>query len=351
MEKTGATVSASSGREEIVYRAEGLRHSIPKLFDLMTDSVLYGRLHDFDLPPKVDLVNNDIETFENVPEYVLNEALHRTAFNQKGLGNTLLCPIHQLDSISTDTIKEYMDKNFVANRITISATNFNHEDLVLLSKQLYSELPSVKETATKSEPVYTGGDLRINKKISYAGEEAHSVLAFKGVSSSSQDLFALTVLSNIMGDFERQLDMQTKGKRGQLMQKINSNEISKAKGFNLSYSDSGLFGVYLAGSSESVGKGLVVAKEILANYANNEICDVLLNRGINKSVFEVLSSMETNTGAHEFYLKNSDDRAYVEKIKKVTKEDVKRVAKLVMSSKPTLVSYGNLEHVPTTFDL
>jgi len=145
MEKTGAQISVSSGREDIVYRAEGLRESIPKIFDLMTDSVLYGRLHDYDLVPKTHLVEYDMVEFENVPEFALNEALHRASFSDKGLGNTLLCPAHHIHTINTDTVKNYMDKFYTPERITITATNFNHRDLTSMVEQFYSQLPISKK--------------------------------------------------------------------------------------------------------------------------------------------------------------------------------------------------------------
>jgi len=38
-------------------------------------------------------------------------------------------------------------------------------------------------------------------------------------------------------------------------------------------------------------------------------------------------------------------------LKTVTAQDLKNVAEEILKSKPTLVSYGDLEFVPTTFHL
>ena len=90
MQKTGATVSSSLGREEIVYKIEGIEDSMPKLIELISDSILNTRLHEYDLPPKKDLVEYDILEYAEEPLFILNEMLHKAAFGEKGLGNLLV---------------------------------------------------------------------------------------------------------------------------------------------------------------------------------------------------------------------------------------------------------------------
>jgi mitochondrial-processing peptidase subunit alpha len=303
-EKTGATITSSVGREEIVYRTEGLEESVPKVFELMADSIFNGRLHPYDLPPKKNLVKRDIETYSEVPEIVLNEALHRTAF-ARTLGNPIICPPHQLSKISTETIALIMNVYFTGQNISVIGSNIPHETLVDLSKeflQINNEVTRItaphdekeeKEEKGKIGEVsyYKGGDCRIN----VSGEPTQAILAYEGVHNTSSELASFIVFAKLLGgtSFEGS-DPTTKGRASLLNKSVMDGlKLTSGEAYHLTYSDAGLFAVQLKGDSESVGYGVFRTKILLEAIAERGVPEKEVVRAKNQSLLEFYSTFET----------------------------------------------------------
>jgi len=366
MQKTGATVSSSSDRENIIYRSESVREAVPKLLSLISDSVLQGRLHEYDLHPQRELVKQDLLDYAESPEVLLNEALHRTAFNGKNLGNPLICPSYNVNKISIDDIIQRMDTYFNPERMTLVGTNIHHDDLVYLSTRLFGEFPegTGKNSDIKDVGVseYTGGEYQMHqRRYSAVSPATHSVLAFRGLAKTKKDSIALEVLRNMLGDSKTNdmISLRTFGTQGLLSNHIvkklpkTAGTIHEAAGFNINYSDDCLFGVKFSGDSIAVGEAIKHSLELFKVIADKGVCQMNLNRGKNKAKFNYYSNLETSVGVHESHLAYPNLR--VEQLAngfdKITAYDIQRVAKYLLTSKPTLVSYGELENVPTLFDL
>lgn len=349
MQKTGSTVYSSNGREEMVYTMETLSPSVPKLFELFTDSILHTRLHEHDFEPKHDLVERDLNDYSGVPEVVVNENLHRIAFGEKTLGRSVLCPPHNLDKLSREDIIHFFEKLYTPERITVLGTNVEQSELVKLAQELmvfpqesYPKLE--KETAT-----YYGGELRLHENFEH-GSETYSTFAFKGVSSSSSSMATYNVLAHLLGDFNNLTsDPTTKGKSSVLYRSFGKS-LDSAKAFSLNYSDAGLFGVLFTGSSDKVGDSLKQLVSIL-QMAKENISDQDFQRAQNQTLLSVASNFESNVTSHEFFMKFENKGNILNDVKSVSKKDVQKAIQEILSSKPTLVSYGDLSKVPFLSDL
>eukprot|EP01080_Neovahlkampfia_damariscottae_P010044 gene10044-2363_t len=348
MDKTGATVTSSAGREEITYKVEGLEESVPKVFELMTDSIFNGRLHPYDLPPKKELVKLDIEQYSEVPEIVLNEALHRAAFDGP-LGNPLVCPPHQLGNISTQEIANFMNATYSGNNVSIVGTNIPHQDLVELSQTFLSEVPKENVLQNK-KTTYKGGDAQVH----VSGVPTEAILAFKGVEASSTKVAAISVLSKLVGGASKEgTDPTTKGKGSLLYRKVisNSENLVSGEAYHLSYSDAGIFAVHLKGDSQSVGTAVFQTKKLLEQIAGGSFVENDLVGAKNQALLQFYTNLESNSNTNEFFSKHQSVESFAESLKSVSIQDVQKVAKEMLESKPTIASYGDLEFVPTTFHL
>jgi predicted Zn-dependent peptidase len=361
LQKTGANVSAQNGREDIVYRSESIREAVPQVWSLISNSVLQARLHEWDLPPKRDAVKLDLAQYAESPEQILSEALHQTAFNGRGLGRSLVCPPHNVNSINVDTVAQYMNQFFRPDRMTLVGTNINHSDLEYLGEQLFGEVESTGTPITKEPSKYVGGNAQLGEKRQsgkYAAQ-AHTVLAFEGVSQSDKNVYALQVLSTLLGDAVNPsiYTGSIAGRTGLLFQHVVSkvDSVSNARAFHLAYSDAGLFGVYLNGTdSTKVATALNAVISVLRGIASGNIDKAALEGAKRRTLLNIASNIESAVGLNEFVAKTGGQIAPAKVgslIQSVSVDQVRQVAEQVLKSKPTLVSYGDLEQVPTTHDL
>ena len=344
LQKTGANVSAQSGREHIVYQTEGLRESIPQVLELVANSVLQGRLHPWDLQPKTDAVKRDISEFQNNAQFVLNEALHYTAFNGQTLGHSLLCPPHNVENIDTDTVLAYMDNLFVAPRMSLVGTNISHEELKDMASVLFGSIPSqVSErpegelfTFEKSE--YVGGDHQIHE---LSGVGAQAILAYKGPSNACPTYVAYLVLSEFLGQTSNKYTGSINHNASRLAKSVKNVDFGSS--FISSYSDNGLFGVYLAGQNAKEVSQAVEKAVAELNSVEKNLTEEALEGAKNHALLKLHNSVSSNIGLHEYTALFGGVQQQAQAISKLTAADIKEAAKKLLSSKPTLVSYGNLD--------
>lgn len=164
------------------------------------------------------------------------------------LGRTILGPKANILSISRDDLASYIKTNYTADRMVLVGTGgVDHQELVKLAEQHFSSLP------VSSNPIPLGR--LAHPKTRFVGQEvrirddelptAHIALAVEGVGWSSPDYFPMLVMQSIIGNWDRSL-----GAAGlmssRLSHTISSNNLANSfMSFSTSYSDTGLWGIYL----------------------------------------------------------------------------------------------------------
>lgn len=340
LQKTGANVSVQAGREDIVYQFEALRGAVPQVLELVADSVLQGRLNDWDLKPKVDAVTHDLENYANVPEVILNEALHQTAFQSVTLGRNLICPPHNLHKIDNDQVLAYMNALYLPNRMTLVGTNVSHDDLTSMANALFGSAKNGGGDANvdTSASQYVGGVQRLHDR---AIKGAHSILAWKG--ASHKNAHALSILRAALGQGSNRYTGSLQQPGSKLSKIVKSTNVESAKAFNHTYSDNGLLGVYVVGKGAEVTKALSEVVNTLKQVSSNGLSDSELKAAKSAATYDLASSLETSVGRNEFHATHGSVSEHLSALSGVTAQQVQKAAKDLLASNPTFVSFGDLE--------
>lgn len=341
LQKTGGNVVSEVGREEIVYQFESLRDAVPQLFEIVTDSINQGRLHDWDLLSKQEAVQQDLDTYSSSSEILLNEALHQTAFDHQTLGNSLVCPSFNIKSINSDDVIAYMNALYTPSRTTIVGTNVDHSELVHMTETMFRDVKEEqvnREVIDLSKSNYTGGTARIYAK----SDKCESVLAFKSSAYVPTKKYQVyQVMSKLLGGGSYNYSGQLNN-RGSLLNKLaNEHKLVTAKSFNFSYSDNGLIGAYLIGSGEGVNKSANAVLKHVRQLAT-KVNEGDLNRAKNLALLEFHRQLETTVGLNEFQSRFRSRQEQIENLKNVTAADIQAAAADMLKSAPTFVSYGNM---------
>ena len=123
-----------------------------------------------------------------------------------------------------------------------------HNDLVSLAKEHFGKLPSSPNplplgTRSSSERnQFTGSEVRIRDDTS---PTCNIAIAVEGVSWSSPDYFPMLVMQSIFGNWDRSLGASPllSSKLSHIIEK--NNLANSYMSFSTSYSDTGLWGIYL----------------------------------------------------------------------------------------------------------
>lgn len=329
-----------------------MRDATPTALEIMSDSILYGRLHEWDLGSKRRLVEDDIEQFAQYPDLVLDQLLHSTAFGHSQLGSSVSCPSHNLNKISIEQIKNFMDDNYTGENIRVVGTNIEHDALVKLVENLFDSVPrSSDKSASKKRTVsnYIGGNNKVFDSNFVEGEpNARTALAWRGFSRSSANYYTAQVLKYILGSSSRTKigKRSTSGTDGLLASSAlvqTDSSLVSVDSFNYGYSDDGLFGVkFVARNGDSISTGLELTLLVLKTLSQNPLPESILEAAKRLAALELAQSSSSIEAEHEYIIQfpTGDEIQEANRVFSVSAQDIQRVAKELLDSKPTQVSYG-----------
>ena len=166
----------------------------------------------------------------------------------QALGRTILGPKKTIMSINRDDLQGYISHNYLANRmVLVGAGGVEHSTLVELAKKHFGKLPSSPNPialgrSTGPRTSFVGSEVRVRDDTM---NTANIAIAVEGVGWLSPDYYPMLVMQSIFGNWDRSL-----GASGLLSSRlshvISSNNLANSfMSFSTSYSDTGLWGIYM----------------------------------------------------------------------------------------------------------
>lgn len=293
MEKLGGNFQAASSRETIMYQGSMFNQDVPEAMSIFAETVLHPQVTDNELEQLRSQVHWEVENLNSKPEQIIPELLHKYAYEGNTLGNPLLCPPENIQSMTADNIRDFMQAWYTPERIVIAGAGMPFNQLCDLSEELFGDLQSVaRKTANNSRYVnraqsarssssapfaadfsttatvparhlenadlaprpdqafekarYTGGELYESRPDQ---EFTHVYIAFESMSIEDEDIYALSVLQTLLGGGS---SFSAGGPGKGMYSRLYSNVLNQhhavdyCAAFHHCYADSGLFGIAIA---------------------------------------------------------------------------------------------------------
>lgn len=248
VENLGAHLNAYTSREQTVYYAKSFRKDVPVAVEIISDILQNSKLDKAAIERERDVILREQQEVDKQLEEVVFDHLHAVAFQGQPLGRTILGPKENILSINRDDLSSYIKTNYTADRmVLVGAGGVDHNELVDLAKKHFSSLP------ISPNPIPLGR--LAHPKTSFVGSEirirdddmptAHIAIAVEGVGWSSPDYLPMMVMQSIFGNWDRSLGASTLNS-SRLSHIVSQNNLANSfMSFSTSYSDTGLWGIYL----------------------------------------------------------------------------------------------------------
>ncbi|KAF1831311.1 hypothetical protein BDW02DRAFT_572154 [Decorospora gaudefroyi] len=255
IENMGGHLNAYTSRENTVYYAKAFNKDVPAAVDILSDILQNSKLEPQAIERERDVILREQEEVDKQLEEVVFDHLHATAFQGQPLGRTILGPKENIQSIQRTDLENYIKTNYTADRmVLVGAGGIPHEQLVDLAEKYFASLPSEphdyssKSIAAeqKARPDFVGSEVRLRDDTMGT---ANIAIAVEGVSWSDPDYFTALVTQAIVGNWDR--TMGTSDYLGsKLSNFISQNALANSfMSFSTSYSDTGLWGIYMTSSN------------------------------------------------------------------------------------------------------
>ncbi|KAI9492150.1 Metalloenzyme, LuxS/M16 peptidase-like protein [Zychaea mexicana] len=296
LESLGGNIMCSSSRECIMYQSAIFSQDLERVVSLFSDVVCNPTIAPDEVDEQRMTAMYEIEEIWSKPEMILPEILHTVAYQGNTLGNPLLCPPENLESMSSELIKGYMKDWYRPERMVIAACGAEHDQVVRLANKYFGHLaksqeplldsvethaealrrqaaaatstdPSDKPSIVKSlfssssskqqkEPSnvydmatqpahYTGGNTFLDVGLE-AAPLTHVYVAFEGLSINDSDIYSLATLQILLGGGGSfSAGGPGKGMYSRLFTNVLNQHywVESCQAFNHCYTDSGLFGI------------------------------------------------------------------------------------------------------------
>ncbi|KAK4167263.1 Metalloenzyme, LuxS/M16 peptidase-like protein [Cladorrhinum sp. PSN259] len=248
IENMGAHLNAYTSRENTVYFAKALNEDVPQCVDILQDILQNSKLEESAIERERDVILRESDEVEKQLEEVVFDHLHATAFQQQPLGRTILGPRENIRDITRTELSSYIKNNYTADRmVLVGAGGVPHQQLVEMADKYFSGLPSKSPNSeayllSKKKADFIGSDVRIRDDTI---PTANIAIAVEGVSWSDPDYFTALVTQAIVGNYDKALG-NAPHQGSKLSGIVHKNDLATSyMSFSTSYSDTGLWGIYM----------------------------------------------------------------------------------------------------------
>jgi len=248
VENIGAHLNAYTSREQTAYYAKALKKDVPQVTELLANILLDSKLDAAAVDRERNVILREMQEVDQVPEEVLFDFLHGTAYQGSPLGRTILGPEAAIRSITPADLKAYIDEHYKPHRMVLVATgDIKHEEIMALAEANFGRLKADPEGKSSLDFVCETPAYFIGSEVRVRNDDqplAHFAISFESCGWSHPDSPVFMVLQQLLGSFDGRHSVLKNSGNPLTAAFAALPDCKSASTFNTTYTDSGLFGVY-----------------------------------------------------------------------------------------------------------
>lgn len=282
----GAQMNAFTSKESTCYYIKSLTSNVDKACEILID-MLTGSLFDpAEMKKEKQVVKEEIKMVEDTPEDDVQDMLYEVLFRGDPLSASILGTPESLDRITHDDIKSYIAREYTLDHIVVSvAGNFDAEQICSQFENSLSCMTATKAEKEHKPAIYVPSFRTKVKDI----EQSHLCLGTRALSFGHEDVYALTILNNIMGgSMSSRLFQHIREEKGMAY---------TVYSYTSAYDRNGLYAISAGVAHDKVEDTVHAIREELEKLAANGVTDE-----------ELRISKEQTKGSYIFSLENTSSR-------------------------------------------
>jgi predicted Zn-dependent peptidase len=240
IEDVGGELNAATSVEHTGYFARVLRDDVPLAADILSDILQNSLFVQSELDREQQVIVQEIGAARDNPDDHVFDLFQQAAYPDQAIGRTILGTTDSVKSFSPETIRDYMDRNYVGDQMVVCAAGaVDHDALVDIAGNRFATLRA-DGAPIPEKAHYVGGEQRVLSDH----EQAHIVLGFEGRAYNSDGFYAAQILASVLGGgMSSRLFQEVREKRGLCY---------SVYAFHWAFADSGIFGVAASTGEDEV---------------------------------------------------------------------------------------------------
>ena len=330
----GGHVDAFTSREVASYYVKVLDEHLPRAFDLLADLITAPLFAQEELDRERNVVTEEIKMVEDTPDDLVHEVFVANFWPDHPLGRSILGTVDTLATFNQEKVADYFSAVYAPRNLVVAgAGNIEHEQFVEMVSRHLGGVKDRPVNLSAAAPSHATRRIVLDKDL----EQAHLVLGTRCPSMTSEDRYSVHVLNVILGG----------GMSSRLFQTIREDRglaYAVYSGVN-AYTDAGYLSVYAATSPEQVNDVIRLSVAEFDKIKNEAVTDAELQRAKDQLKVSIMLSLEStsarmsNLARQEiFFGRQSTLDEILERINRVTSDDVQRMADEIFGSRELAIT-------------
>jgi predicted Zn-dependent peptidase len=330
----GGHVDAFTSREVASYYVKVLDEHLPRAFDLLADLITAPLFAQEELDRERNVVTEEIKMVEDTPDDLVHEVFVANFWPDHPLGRSILGTVDTLATFNQEKVADYFSAVYAPRNLVVAgAGNIEHEQFVEMVSRHLGGVEDRPVNLSAAAPSHATRRIVLDKDL----EQAHLVLGTRCPSMTSEDRYSVHVLNVILGG----------GMSSRLFQTIREDRglaYAVYSGVN-AYTDAGYLSVYAATSPEQVNDVIRLSVAEFDKIKIEAVTEAELQRAKDQLKVSIMLSLEStsarmsNLARQEiFFGRQSTLDEILERINRVTTDDVQRVAGEIFGSRELAIT-------------
>ena len=280
IERRGGQMNAMTSREYTCLYVRILDQHVNTGIEILADILRNSQFHD--LEKERNVILEEIASVEDTPDEYVFDLLARHHWPDHALGRAIAGTAESVSALTLDDVKRFYTTWYKPENIIFSLAGNFDEDAVIA--QLNEQLGDIPAGPTPPEYDTPGFSCGIHLEDREIGQD-HLCIAFPAPTIASEDRYAFSLLSNVLGG----------GSTSRLFEKIREEAgLAYAIGsFESFYKKTGAMGVYAAVAPHNAQQTAEMVFEELCRIREDLVPEEELNRSREQIKGHLLMAMES----------------------------------------------------------
>ncbi|CAK5088160.1 unnamed protein product [Meloidogyne enterolobii] len=313
LSKIGASLFSYTSREHSTFFVECFPNDVEKVVEILSDVLTNTNIEQSKLEQQRADALKRLDSYEDENRQgVVMDYLHMTAFQGTTMAHSPLGNSKALESLDVKTLADFKADLCKPVRMVLSCAGggFNHDTLHRIAEKHFGHLSNSYDRKVPSGFLPTsrsGLDYIPAPRIRFTGSEflyrddsypyMFGALAVEGVSRGHMDYLPLEVAKTFFGQWDKTYAASLNAPSLIIQKAAAEEEMLGFEAFNISYNNTGLFGVYFVFHGELIEPCCNAMSTLLHpfRYISTSITDEETERAKNALKTNLFSNLETNT--------------------------------------------------------
>lgn len=242
MEAVGGYLNAFTSSEYTCYYSRCVNTQLERALDVLSDMVLNPSFPEEEIEKEKKVVIEEMKMYRDSPDDYLFEEFNSKIFAGHELGRPVLGFEETVSDFTRKDLYDYMSERYYPANLLISvAGNVEHEKVVKLVTEYFEKIEA-KNHKEEEQPLPPFE--KKNVKLTKAIEQTHYIYGRRGLNFDHEDKYLLLLANTVLGGgMSSRLHQNVREKYGYCY---------SIQTFNQSYTDTGLWGIYVGTDREYV---------------------------------------------------------------------------------------------------